>query len=63
MGAADGAFSTGAMGNKNGVYKATASQVASEGDGIGFKASADNALYKGNTFQTNALRLLAIIKS
>ena len=62
MGAADGAFSTGAMGNKNGVYKATASQVAAAGDGIGFKASSDNAIYGGSTFQNSALRLIAIIK-
>ena len=62
MGAADGAFSTGAMGNKNGVYKATASQVAASGDGISFKASSDNAIYGGSTFQNSALRLIAIIK-
>ena len=62
MGAADGAFSTGAMENTNGVYKATASQIATSGDGIGFKASSSNAIYGGSTFQNSALRLIAIIK-
>ena len=31
--------------------------------GLGFKASNENAIYRGETLQTNALRLIAIIKS
>lgn len=29
---------------------------------LGIKASKANAIYRGDTFQTNALRLLAIVK-
>ena len=62
MGSTTGAFYPGFQGDKDGIYKANATLMHPKGDGIGFKASSDNAIYNGPTFQNSALRLLAIIK-
>ena len=45
------------------AYMAEYSATKQSPTGLGFKASNENAIYRGATLQTNALRLLAIIKS
>ena len=61
------------MGNGKGAFahaqvsgsltKPSSMTVISKGnDGLDFKASLSNALYRGDTFQTNSLRLLALVK-
>ena len=61
------------MGNGNGAFKranvtgslhqpSSLKHISMDTDGLNFKASRLNALYHGDTLQTNALRLLAIVK-
>lgn len=45
------------------AYMAEYSATKQSPTGLGFKASNENAIYRGATLQTNALRLIAIIKS
>ena len=61
------------MGNGNGAFKranvtgslhqpSSLKHISMDTDGLNFKASRLNALYHGDTLQTSALRLLAIVK-
>ena len=44
------------------AYMAEYSATKQSPTGLGFKASNENAIYRGTTLQNNALRLLAIVK-
>lgn len=62
MGNAEGCFKT-RVRPGNAIYRASQNtQNTDTGDGISLQASLSSSIYKGSTFQPNALRVLAAVK-
>ena len=63
MGSAQGAFATPSVFKTVHAAKADSYQASStDGDGIDFKASRDNAAYDGSKLQVSALQFLPCIR-